>query len=103
MRHQKVNVSVGRLQSCQAEPVVDAVTRKSPHILFCFYFRIESALAGKFDIMPVSKVDMASPSPLICVSVSFQYSDKGLVAVRIRDPVAGFFLLISFHAFHSIL
>jgi hypothetical protein len=103
MRHQKVNVSVGRLQSCEVETVIDAVTRKSAHIFFCFYFCIESTLAGKFDIMPVTKVDVACPSPLICIPVSFQYSDKGLVAVRIGDSVAGFFLFVSFHAFHSIL
>jgi hypothetical protein len=88
-----------RLQSCQIETVIDAVTGKSAHVVFCFYFRIETALAGKFDIMPVSKVDMACPSPLICIPVSFQYSDKGLVTVRIGDSISGFFLFISFHPF----
>jgi hypothetical protein len=66
---------------CNAEPIIDAGTRKLPHKVFGFQVGRELPLTGKRDIMAVIKIYMALPSPEARIRISAQYSDVGLVTV----------------------
>src|SRR5574341_2004955 len=89
-----------RLETTQIEPVVDAITGESTHVVFRFRFGRETTLTGKFDVVPVNKVDMAFPCPQVRIPVSLYPPDKGLIAVRIGDSVSRSVFMIS-HECHS--
>jgi len=88
--------------SCEVQPAIDSVTRKSTHVVFGFRFGHESTLTGKFEIMPVSKVDMTFPCPRVCFPVPLQHADESLITVGIGDSVARFFLIIGLHVDQSM-
>jgi hypothetical protein len=82
---------------CQAKAIINAVTRESTHILFRLQLRRETALAGKFKLMPVNKGYVTFPVPTVGVRISTKHAHENLVAVRIRYSVSLPVFGIRFH------
>jgi len=68
---------------CEAEPTIDAVTRESTQIVFSLYAGVETSLAAERNIVPVIKVYLTFPGPIVCVWIFPNDPNERLVTVRI--------------------
>jgi hypothetical protein len=70
---------------------------ESTHIVFRLEVRVETALAGKGNIVTVIKVDVTFPCPTVSVRISPHHSDESMIAVGFGDSISLPFLVAHFH------
>ena len=70
------------------QPAIDMGAGELAHIFFSLQVSWETALAGEFDFVPVFKIDMTAPCPCIGIRIFSHDADKGLIAMRILNPVS---------------
>jgi hypothetical protein len=68
--------------------VIDASAGEPAHVVFRFHGGRETPLAGKFEVLPIRKVDVSLPCPSFSVAVFSDDANEGLITVSISDPVS---------------